>query len=309
MIHVLHHSDSDGFFAGYCAWRHYREALLHTPEHITFYKVQYNQPFPIDVDTLTADDTVFVLDFSYTRDILDPVYAKVKELVVLDHHETAQEYLLGCPYAIFDMTKSGALLAWEYFFPGQNPPQACLLVNDRDLWQWKFKKYTSAFEAWLWYDSVGQDWEKWHRLSTCSVAMEEALDKGMLLHEKLESELASFLGNPNNFTHCEDYLEQLPTTHKRKTKFILYNGNYTSISELAQAFYTAYPGSITIDYRVRKKIVTFSIRSPSEELFNAKQYAMAMGGGGHPKSASFSLPRKEAFDYIEYLHGKEVVPA
>lgn len=307
MVYVLVHNDNDGLYAGYCAWKYHRDLALYSPEYLKIQKVQYGKPFPLDVDTLTKDDEVYILDFSYRPEILDPVYAKVKKLVVLDHHETAKEYLEGCPYAHFDMTKSGALLAWEYFFPGVEPTMTCKLINDRDLWLWKYGKQAAYLHEWILYDRFDMDWQKWFRLDTCQVAFDDAIKNGEPLYELILGQMNAFMGNPDNYQLTEAYLTQLPETHKRKVKFILYNGNYTSISELAQHFYTKYPDHITIDYRVRKKIVTFSCRSPDKTMFNVEQFAQSKGGGGHPKAASFSMPREEAFAYIESLYNGTAV--
>lgn len=307
MIYVLGHSDNDGKYAMFCAWRYYRNMGMHTPEYIQFHKVQYNRPMPLDVETLTKQDIVYVLDFSYPPEILDPVYAKVKQLVVLDHHESAQEYLKGCPYAHFDMTKSGALLAWEYFFPDREPSMVCNLINDRDLWIKQWGDLAAWLHEWIMFDDYDLDWEKWLRLDTCDVAYEDAIEKGRPLFEQTQSLLKAFEANPHNFHIGEAYLTQFPETHKRKTKFILYNGNYTSISELAEYFYTKYPDHMTIDYRVRNNLVTFSCRSPDVNVFNAKQFCMSKGGGGHPRAGSFGLPRQEAFEYINELYNNTAV--
>ena len=56
---------------------------------------------------------------------------------VLDHHKTAEEELRGLPYAKFDMNKSGAMLAWEHFFPNGKPPRLVEYVQDRDLWKYE----------------------------------------------------------------------------------------------------------------------------------------------------------------------------
>lgn len=130
-IHILSHADSDGRFAAYCAFTHCAERGL--SDKLKMHEVQYGQPVPINIAELTKLDAVYILDFSYSREILESINEKVGVLVVLDHHKTAEAHLLGLPYAHFDMTKSGALLAWEYFFPDEEPPMPCLYVNDRDL--------------------------------------------------------------------------------------------------------------------------------------------------------------------------------
>lgn len=304
MIYVLHHNDADGRYAAFCTWKYYKENF--PSKELEFHEVQYNRPFPLDVSKLTKADTVYVLDFSYYKEILDPVHAAVDKLLVLDHHESSRDYLLGRPYAYFDLSKSGALLAWEHFNPGKMPPLACLLVNDRDLWAKQFTPESSYFNCYLHFDKVKQDWEKWDLLNTDEAAMAEALKIGRVLYEQDLSVLDAFTCNPVNFTLCEGHLYTLPNNHIKLTKFVLYNGNQVLISELGEAFYNKYEGHATIDYRVRNDIVTFSVRSPDLRILNAKEYCVSKGGGGHPKAAGFSLPRKEAFEYIESLYAMAV---
>lgn len=122
--YVLYHADSDGRFAGYCAWKALQG--MYPDEHVHFHEVQYGQPLPISLEHLNAKDVVYILDFSYSREVLEQIAAKAGRLVVLDHHKSAQKELADLPYAFFDQSKSGALLAWEHFFPGERPPFACV---------------------------------------------------------------------------------------------------------------------------------------------------------------------------------------
>lgn len=302
-IHVLHHNDSDGRFAGYAAW------LFHSAAHrldvVKFYEVQYGKPCPITPEELTKHDEVYILDFSYTKAVLNPLYEAAGKLVVLDHHDTAEEELKGTPYSFFDKSKSGALLAWEYFFPDEEPPTACKLVDDRDLWLWKYAPQTQAFQAWLMFDRVGRNWEKWHELCNSRVAMDQALTKGMLVYKHELSILNSFTSNPDNYRVITAPLPQKPLTHIKPITFAIYNGNQVMISELAQAFYTTMDIQATIDWRCRGDVVTFSVRSPNIEKFSARQYCEYHGGGGHDKAASFSMSRSEAFAYIDALMNGE----
>lgn len=304
MIYVLHHADSDGRFAAYSAWL---ALVKNAGKEAVFHEVQYNKPCPITPDQLTLNDEVYVVDFSYDKVILDPIYAVVGKLVVLDHHETAEKELEGTPYSFFDKTKSGALLAWEYFFPNEEPPLACLLVDDRDLWQWKYSPQTEAFQAWLMFDRVGQNWEKWHELCSRKIAMETALDKGMFIYKHEQSILSSFTGNPDNYRLITGALPQKPTNHIKVINFAIYNGNQVMISELAQAMYGKFNLDATIDWRCRGDIVTFSVRSRDKLKFSALEYCEFYGGGGHAAAASFALPRQQAFDYIERMMNGNLV--
>ena len=57
---------------------------------------------------------------------------------MIDHHASAAKDLDGWfnPRfdSVFDMQKSGAMLAWDYFFPAQEAPEIVRYVQDRDIW-------------------------------------------------------------------------------------------------------------------------------------------------------------------------------
>jgi oligoribonuclease NrnB/cAMP/cGMP phosphodiesterase (DHH superfamily) len=297
-IHVLSHADSDGRAASYAAFRNFRGQAM--ASRTKFYEVQYNQPFPIDLDTLTKDDHVYILDFSYDRVTLDRVYEKVGKLVIIDHHESALEQLRDRPYAIFDMNKSGAMLAWEYFFPNISPPMPFLFVDDFDMWRWKFTNHTAAFEAWLRYDRVGQDWDKWEKLCFDREALDNALVKGAVIVDINEGIIKRFIDNPdsimiNNFFYDESC---------RKVVYAIYNDISILHSELAQAVYTKFEVDMTIGWRVKGKNVVFSIRSPDKERFSAKRFAEHYNGGGHPSAAGFSLPLDKGMELVKHFMSK-----
>jgi len=81
-----------------------------------------------------TDRKVLIADIVPPRSELVAMHEQADELVVLDHHKTAQAALEGLEYCIFDMNRSGAMLAWEYLHPGP-PPLLIEYVQDRDLWR------------------------------------------------------------------------------------------------------------------------------------------------------------------------------
>lgn len=127
---VLYHAAcADGFGAAWSA----HTVLGHGPD-VVYVPVQYGQPYPPEIDGGVA--RLFILDFSYPRATMERLAGCAGEIVCLDHHKTAQAELAGLPYAKFDMDKSGAVLAWEHFRPGEPVPLLLRYVQDRDLWQW-----------------------------------------------------------------------------------------------------------------------------------------------------------------------------
>lgn len=297
-IYILHHGDSDGRFAGYAAWRYSRNhgKLLTT----SFTEIAYGKPFPLDIEMLCPTDVVYILDFSYDRETLDRVNAKVAQLVVLDHHETGEENLRGADYAIFDMTKSGALLAWEYFFPNTEPPMPCLLANDFDLWAKQYGLETDAFEAWLRYDRVGQNWEKWENLCFHQPTFDKAMELGGIVAAYNKSIMDGFIKNPDNITLSSLFHDD---SGKRAT-YAIFNGMSILHSELSEVVYTTFDVDMTISWRVKGKVIAFSIRTPNPEKFSAIAFATSYGGGGHPKAAAFALPLEKGMELVKHLMSK-----
>ena len=121
---VLYHADcSDGFGAAWALWKKFPGA--------SFLPVKHGQPPPSDL----KDRRVVIVDFSYTRPILEAMAADTKELLILDHHITAERILDGFPNAYFDQTKSGAVLGWEWAHR-TTAPWLLQYIQDKDLWTW-----------------------------------------------------------------------------------------------------------------------------------------------------------------------------
>lgn len=100
----------------------------------------YGSQFP-DV----TDRIVYIFDFSYSRDVMLDIIACAKEVCVVDHHATAEETLKDLPcYTLFDKSKSGAVLAYEFLMQSQGDctytiPEILRYIQDRDLWTWEME--------------------------------------------------------------------------------------------------------------------------------------------------------------------------
>ena len=148
---IYHGNCADGFTAAWAV----RKAL---GEDVEFFPGVY-QSSPPDV----ANRHVVLVDFSYKRPVLDEMAGSANSILILDHHKTAaddlagyqvpfgnswrrhldninQDVCEGCagrPYALFDMERSGAQLAWDFFHEGTKRPNLVDYVADRDLWQFR----------------------------------------------------------------------------------------------------------------------------------------------------------------------------
>jgi uncharacterized protein len=126
--YVLYHANCpDGFGAAFAAWLKFGDQAEYIP-------CSYGQLPP----EMEQGSRAFILDFSYPRNVLKAMgRCFCNQIIILDHHANAKADLEDMPGSHFDLNKSGAVMAWEYFFPEKEVPQFFLYLQDRDLWRWK----------------------------------------------------------------------------------------------------------------------------------------------------------------------------
>ncbi len=124
-IVVIYHADcADGFGAAYAAWKKFGESASYIPSK--------TQTPPVGG---LRDKELYILDYSYSKDVLEQLVADNKKVVVIDHHGSAQAAVESFPDNIFDLDHSGAVLAWQYFHPNAPTPELLQQVEDHDLWR------------------------------------------------------------------------------------------------------------------------------------------------------------------------------
>jgi oligoribonuclease NrnB/cAMP/cGMP phosphodiesterase (DHH superfamily) len=147
--YVLYHGNCpDGFGAALAAWMKFGQDAEYIP-------VSYGKPMP----AMDSFSRVYILDFSYKRQELIELKERMFAVRVLDHHHTAEQELKGLEFAQFDMTRSGAVMAWRHFHPDIHTPLFFSYLEDRDLWRFKLEKsrevscalrsYPYVFQVWL----------------------------------------------------------------------------------------------------------------------------------------------------------------
>ena len=137
-IIVAHGPCSDGMMAAAVA-THW--ARLHGA-HIEILFANH----PLNHETIqraiTGRHTLFVDITPGDKTATTAMISAAKSLFILDHHKTAMDELVGAmtetktttsAHWHFDLNKSGATLAWDFFFPGQPIPTMVHFVEQRDL--------------------------------------------------------------------------------------------------------------------------------------------------------------------------------
>lgn len=268
---VLYHGRScpDGFAAALAAW--------------LFYGGQVEMVGLDHGDTQSADDlpplagrAVYILDFSFTAEILSAIEQRAAKLVLLDHHKSAAEKLTGfacrCGVVHFDMGKSGARLAWEFFHPDAPLPDLVRFVEDRDIWAWKFPE-SAAYLAAL--DMEPFDLARWRDIAAFNPDQKAVfMARGQAMDEKfhkLASDIAegaqpvTFNGQPGLMVNAPGAFHSLvgEMLSQRSGSFAL--------------MWTAGKGGI----------VKVGLRS--QRGFDCIPLAESMGGGGHAQACGFRM--------------------
>ncbi len=280
--YVLYHDDADGYASAMAAYMVYEDRA-------TYISVQYGQAFPID--NLTKSDNVFILDFSYKKEILEEVHSKVALLVVLDHHETAMQDLDHLDYAIFDMSKSGARLSWEYFHPDISVPILVKLVEDRDLW--KFDHFdTKAFDAGMRATGQYKNIKFWKEVLLSTSLYGSIVTEGRVLVKNLDGRVNSFVKNPDKY--------KLVSIGEHIVA--VYNTT-TDISELGNVFNQ----HLDIDYSIsyfftNKGELVLSYRGKQDGP-HVGELCKALGGGGHAAAAGCKLDLVAGAEWLKKIYG------
>lgn len=146
-----HHNDADGRCAGAIVDKYAKENFPDST--VRFQEVDYN----IQEDQLVwplPSETVYIVDFTFTPEIMEKMAKTTSIIYVYDHHKSAKERIdqyPPCVISSYCMNNefSGCELVWDSLFPNKNMPEAVKLIGDRDAWKWNYGNYTAEFNEGL----------------------------------------------------------------------------------------------------------------------------------------------------------------
>lgn len=278
MIYVLYHATCyDGFGAAWAAWRVLKNEGRYLP-------VSYGHP-PPGPELVPDGASVIIADFSYPRETLLAFRARLGELTVLDHHQTAQADLAGLDFARFDLEKSGARLSWEFWHPLDSAPPLIEYVEDRDLWRFRLG---GSREVSAWLRSYPWDFAAWDE---CHERLVDSLDtvifEGIAIL-RFQSQQVSMMADNAWWTVLGGH--RVPVTNA--TVFFSEVGE-----ELCRRHPDAPFAAYYLDRADGKR--QWGLRSRGD--FDCSAVAKQYGGGGHPGAAGWVEP-------LDGARGGRVIP-
>lgn len=256
---VLYHA---GCWDGFCAAWVFRN---HKDRDAEFVPVQYGSQ-PPDV----SGRVVYILDFSYPRDVLLAMHKVAHSLVVLDHHKTAQAALDGLSFCRFDMDKSGARLTWEHFCGDEPAPWQVYYTEDRDLWLWRqadSKEINAALR------SYPLTFEAWDELDATPGIISDLIIEGRAIL-RAENQIVNGLAAQAHETEIAGH------------KVLMVNATVFA-SEIAGKLAIGRPfGVVWFEGDDRERV--YSLRSAPDGI-DVSEIAKSYGGGGHKHAAGFRV--------------------
>ena len=267
MAYILYHSPCfDGFGAAWAALQG-----LSGKGHLEFVPVQYGQKVPTLVTWEGSEhEPMYLVDFSYSRAVLDEL-TKGRDLYIIDHHKTAQDDLKDYPNTVFDMNHSGAVLTWQYFFPGRAIPDLLLYVEDRDLWKFQMPN-SKEINAWI--ASYPKDFQTWDFLER--ELQERGLLEGRAILRFTEQKVKEI--TDQSFLQPWEGYGKIPVVNTS-----------CFMSEVAQELLARHPESPFVAYRFERADGCEQWGLRSRKDFDCSEVAKKLGGGGHPQAAGFVI--------------------
>lgn len=286
---IYHGNCADGFSAAWC-FHHYNK------DGYDFHAGVYGKP-PPDV----TGRIVYLVDFSYKRAVVEEMCENAEWVILIDHHKTAIDDLVlltesgSAAYKknfrwYVDITRSGAMLAWDYLYNRHVPTRATFLpvdpeykdppllleyIQDRDLWKFKLQRSREVSAAVFSYEYSFEQWDQL-MLGTSLVSMSAA---GEAIERKHHKDIKELLNVCMYYDWIAGYhipMANMPYTLASDAGSLMAK-EWKDGSMFAATFYD------TADTR------NYSLRS-CENGLDVGLIAAKFGGGGHKHAAGFRVP-------------------
>lgn len=264
---VIYHANClDGFGAAVAAQRYFSARGIEAD----YYAAKHGHEPPD-----CSGREVYIVDFSYRRDILKQICNVADEVTILDHHVTARDDLDGLAdeflnlTVVFDMERSGAVITWEHLHTAP-VPQLLLHVQDRDLWRFKLDGSDEINTALM---SHPFTFDLWQALIDDPQRLAQLRNEGQTLNR---------------------FRRQLVDQYKMRAvqgtvagyQVPVVNAPHVIISDLLGELAEGHP--FAAGYQDMGTRRSWSLRSRKEGGVDVAKVAEQFGGGGHRNAAGFS---------------------
>jgi oligoribonuclease NrnB/cAMP/cGMP phosphodiesterase (DHH superfamily) len=260
---IYHKNCSDGFGAAYSAWK-----LLGN-------KAEYIACTHGDTPPDVTGKKVAILDFSFDNQTTKSMIEKAESLIVIDHHKSAMVELHDISNTVFDMNKSGAMMAWEFFHPSKEAPKFIEYIQDRDLWKWEMpysKEFSAAFDMVPWEFSAFEEFED-------DSVIDDAIKRGSYILAYSKTVVKKI---------CDKATRKSMTVNDKTYDTFVVNSSHW-MSEIGATLAKDCDVAMIYYFDHDRKEYKVSLRAFHEHI-DVSEISKFFGGGGHKKAGGFVLP-------------------
>ncbi|QFT81179.1 DHHA1 domain protein [Roseovarius sp. THAF27] len=293
---MYHDNCDDGFAAAWAVHKKWGDVIEFLPSN-------YGRPLP-DFDPSGKD--VLIADFSIPPEQCEDVVNRGGRVLMLDHHKTARERLSGLHQVVrptidnvgrcfdrmtgtwreevlveFDMERSGARMAWDFAFPGNETPELILAVEDRDLW--RFNRPDTKLVS-MYLRSLDRDFAQWDAAAALySDDPDRFLGEARAIKRFYDQRIKAI---------CETAGVQHFFGHDGVA--VTYTCPYDFVSDTCHTLLDMHPDAPFAAAVIQNREgITYSLRS-RDERSDVSEIAKAHGGGGHRNAAGFRLTANDS---------------
>ena len=273
---VLYHADCmDGYAAAWAAWKTLGDSACYKA-------VRHHQPIPKLPDNIE----LYILDFCYPLEILVSIAQRVRKVVVLDHHISAQKdyeaYLIhnAIPENLdvnFVQKHSGCMITWNYFQGDLEPPVLLQHIEDHDLWRHQLAKTEAICKALFLYLPV--DFSAFEKIKVSALQREGAV---LLKQQQL------------------NVRRLLKARHQVKLNGIeglAVNAPAMFSSDLGHAL-AKLSGTYGLTYSWHGNRQRYDCALRSIDAFDVSELAQVFGGGGHQNASGFIVDQMTLLSFL-----------
>jgi len=278
-IAIYHKDCTDGTAAAAIVLRKYPEAILHPLGH----GYEQSELSPIVASAEKGDRILTVDCVIGAKEFL----AKGLPVTSIDHHigieEEYKKLAAENPLYtfIFDNKHSGAGLSWITLFPTEPVPELVKLVEDMDLWNWRFSPDTDNVTNRLWMFDNHPD----QVLDFMNRPLSDLKKEGKVITDYKKAIIDRALAK------AEPVQVKLG---EHKVPFY----NLTEFKSEFGNFLCAKHGGVVALYTIEAHHLRVSFRCLEQHNPSALEVAKLIGGGGHRNAAGAKMPLDLFYDSI-----------
>jgi oligoribonuclease NrnB/cAMP/cGMP phosphodiesterase (DHH superfamily) len=268
---IIHHANClDGFGGAFAAWKKFGDSA-------SYIAANHGEAVPDGLD----GKEIYIIDFSYPDGKLLEIESRAKKLVVLDHHIGAKESVEQVREHVFNNDRSGAGIAWHYFFPDAPFPRLLAYIDDNDLWR---NSLPNNREVAAYCSTLPFDFKKWDALAA------ECED---------DTKFAALIERGRAYAEYATYAREQIIKHAELVQFDEYqvlavNAPRLLRSEIGHQLATKHAPFAIVYYEI-DGAWHFSMRGDGS--VDLSKIAQKHGGNGHRSAASFRLPFGSPFPF------------